>query len=65
MIEENMVGVVSLFLGSSFVLYVVTKPKREFDDNDDDSNHSVSFKGAMKYSPAAMRQRNTIDEMHM
>lgn len=47
------------------MLYVVTKPKREFDDNDDDSNHSVSFKGAMKYSPAAMRQRNTIDEMHM
>jgi len=58
----NMVGVVSLFLGGSFVLYVVTKPKR---DVNDDLNQLVSFKGAMKYSPAAMRQKSTIDEMHM
>jgi len=60
---QNLFRVVSLFLIGSFVLYVVTKPKK--DSEDDDLNRKISFKGAMKYSPAAMKQRNQVDEMHM
>jgi hypothetical protein len=45
------------------MLYVVTKPKKNSVDGDLD--RKMSFKGAMKYSPAAMRQRTQVDEMHL
>lgn len=62
---DNITGAVGLFVGSSMILYIVTKPKRGFDDDDDMSSAAVAFKGARKYSRAAMRRRSSIDEMHM
>jgi hypothetical protein len=62
---DNITGAVGLFVGSSMILYIVTKPKRGFDDDDDMSSAVVAFKGARKYSRAAMRRRSSIDEMHM
>jgi hypothetical protein len=60
---ENIAGSVSLFLGTTVALYIFTKPQKDGDK--DYSNRVISFKGAMKYSPAAMRQKSFMDEMDM
>jgi hypothetical protein len=70
---DNITGAVSLFVGSSMILYIVTKPRRCFENDSDSDNHndddmkstSVTFKGARKYSRAAMRRRSSMDEMYM
>ena len=60
---DNITGAISLFLGASFVLYVGTKPKKSCEGHM--HIRQISFKGAMKYSPMAMKLRSTRDEMHM
>eukprot|EP00557_Chaetoceros_sp_GSL56_P008973 CAMPEP_0176488580 /NCGR_PEP_ID=MMETSP0200_2-20121128/6791_1 /TAXON_ID=947934 /ORGANISM="Chaetoceros sp., Strain GSL56" /LENGTH=71 /DNA_ID=CAMNT_0017885585 /DNA_START=127 /DNA_END=342 /DNA_ORIENTATION=- len=69
---DNITGAVGLFVGSSMILYIVTKPKRCFDNEDDSEdydedmkNAGAAFKGARKYSRAAMRRRSSMDEMYM
>ena len=59
---DNIAGFIGLFVGSSAVLFYVTKPRKDFGIN---PNQIISFKGAMKYSPAAMRAKAFNDEMHM
>ena len=59
---ETITGPVSLFLGSTVALYIFTQPRK--DDGELDEK-TISFKGAMKYSPAAMRLRSLVDEMDM
>lgn len=60
---EDITGTVSLLLGSTMALYLFTKPRKMLDD----TTRLISFKGAMKYSPAALRQRQSsiVDEMDM
>ena len=60
---DNITRSIGLFVGASMILYLVTKPKTDFEP--DLTEATMTFKGAKRYSPAAMRQSTMQDEMDM
>ena len=58
---ENLPCCIGAFVGCSMVLFYVTTPNKNFDDDLDAS--TVSMKGAMKYSPKARRLREKKGEL--
>jgi len=64
MVLDDITRTVGLFVGTSAILYMVTKPKKDF-EFERELNQVISFKGAMRYSKAAMRKRAILDEIDM
>lgn len=47
---------IGAFIGTSFILFIATKPKRERRDSDPILHTTNCFKGAKKYSREGRRQ---------